>query len=179
LKYLLLHTDAFSGRELPNGTIELRKAVELFSRFDCQIQSWDMAFKDTMRIVRGGTGPCRARGGSLPAGSGWRPVWIFPGTLLGVRQLSARWPDAQTKLVEDRADGPTVDQSLRHQIGGFVAVNPQAARSPARRQPVHSLESGKWYLPHPMLKPCVEGFKGEYASFPMGPMMTKWTPGVG
>ena len=33
--------------KLPNGTIELRKAVELLIRFDCQIQSWDMAFKDT------------------------------------------------------------------------------------------------------------------------------------
>jgi hypothetical protein len=33
--------------KLPNGTIELRKAVELPIRFGSQIQSWDMAFKNT------------------------------------------------------------------------------------------------------------------------------------
>ena len=31
----------------PDGTIEQRMAVELPIRFDQQIQSWDMAFKDT------------------------------------------------------------------------------------------------------------------------------------
>jgi phage terminase large subunit-like protein len=38
----------------------------------------------------------------------------FPGTLLAVRRLSARWPNAHLKLVEDKANGPAVIQSLCH-----------------------------------------------------------------
>jgi hypothetical protein len=33
--------------KMPDGTVEQRKAVDLPSRFDLQLQSWDMAFKDT------------------------------------------------------------------------------------------------------------------------------------
>ena len=62
----------------------------------------------------------------------------FPDTLLAVRRLSAQWPDAQNKIVEDKANGPAVVQSLRHEIGGFVEVSPKAVRSRApRRQPLY------------------------------------------
>jgi len=35
--------------KLPNGTIELGKAVELPIRLNRQIQGWDMAFKNTKK----------------------------------------------------------------------------------------------------------------------------------
>ena len=35
--------------KLPDGTIEQRQAIELSAQFDLQIQSWDMAFKDTKK----------------------------------------------------------------------------------------------------------------------------------
>ena len=34
---------------LPVGSIELRQAVELPSRFDMKLQTWDMAFKGTSK----------------------------------------------------------------------------------------------------------------------------------
>jgi predicted phage terminase large subunit-like protein len=92
----------------------------------------------------------------------------FPETLLAVRRLSAQWPDAQTKLVEDKANGPAVVQSLRHEIGGFVEVNPEGGKESRAAAASPQLESGNWYLPHPMLKSWMEGFIAECAAFPNG-----------
>ena len=92
----------------------------------------------------------------------------FPETLRAVRRLSARWPDVQLKLVEDKANGPAVIQSLRHEIGGIVAVNPEGGKVSRAAAAVPRLESGNWYLPHPILFPWVEEFISECAAFPAG-----------
>jgi hypothetical protein len=52
----------------------------------------------------------------------------MPETLLAVRRLSAGWPEVSLKLVEDKANGPPVIQSLRHEISGFVEVNPERGK---------------------------------------------------
>jgi len=154
--------------KLPNGTIELRKAVELPIRFDGQIQSWDMAFKDTKNADFVVGQVLAAHGADRYLLDQVRDRLDFPGTLLAVRRLSAQWPDVQTKLVEDKANGPAVVQSLRHEIGGFVEVNPEGGKESRAAAASPQLESGNWYLPHPMLKPWVEGFIAECAAFPKG-----------
>jgi len=90
----------------------------------------------------------------------------LPGTILAVRRLSGQWPDAQLKLVEDKANGPAVIQSLKHEIGGLVEVNPEGGKVSRAAGASPQLESGNWYLPHPLLKPWVEGFIAECAAFP-------------
>ena len=92
----------------------------------------------------------------------------LPGTLLAVRRLSARWPEVILKLVEDKANGPAVVQSLRHEIAGFVEVNPEGGKVSRASAASPQLESGTWYLPHPVLAPWVEAFIGECAAFPAG-----------
>src|SRR4029077_3822102 len=76
----------------------------------------------------------------------------LPGTLLAVRRLSGQWPNAHLKLVEDKANGPAVIQSLQHEIGGLVEVNPEGGKVSRAAAASPQLESGNWYLPHPMLK---------------------------
>ena len=72
------------------------------------------------------------------------------------------------KLVEDKANGPAVIQSLRHEIAGFVEVNPEGGKVSRAAAASPQLESGNWYLLHPMLASWVEGFIGECAAFPAG-----------
>ena len=154
--------------KLPDGTIEQRMAVELPIRFDQQIQSWDMAFKDTTNsdFVVGQVQA--ASGGDRYLLDQTRGRMDFPGTVLAVRRLSAQWPGAQLKLVEDKANGPAVIQSLRHEIGGLVEVNPEGGKLSRAAGASPLLESGNWYLPHPMLKPWVSEFIEECATFPAG-----------
>ena len=74
----------------------------------------------------------------------------------------------ESKLVEDKANGPAVIQSLRHEIPGLVAVVPDGGKV-ARAQAVSpQVESGNVYLPHPAIAPWVEAFVEECATFPNG-----------
>jgi predicted phage terminase large subunit-like protein len=154
--------------KLPNGEYERRNAVELPERFDQVIQSWDMAFKDTRNsdFVVGQVQA--AKGADRYLLEQVRDRLDLPGTLLAVRRLSAQWPNANLKLVEDKANGPAVIQSLRHEIGGLVEVNPEGGKMSRAAAASPQLESGNWYLPHPMLKLWVDGFIAECAAFPAG-----------
>jgi predicted phage terminase large subunit-like protein len=92
----------------------------------------------------------------------------FPGTLAAIRRLSIRWPGAHLKLIEDKANGPAVIQSLSHQISGIIAVNPEGGKESRAAAASPQMESGNWYLPHPKLFPRVEELINECAAFPNG-----------
>jgi phage terminase large subunit-like protein len=82
--------------------------------------------------------------------------------------MSEKWPAAATKLIEDKANGSAVLQSLGHEISGLIAVNPDGGKT-ARAQAVSpQVESGNVYLPHPAIAPWVDDFIEECASFPNG-----------
>jgi predicted phage terminase large subunit-like protein len=87
---------------------------------------------------------------------------------MAVRRFSGQWPNAYLKLVEDKANGPAVVQSLRHEIAGLAEVNPEGGKISRAAGASPQLESGNWYLPHPMLKGWVDGFINECAAFPTG-----------
>jgi len=154
--------------KMPDGSMEQRKAVDLPCPFDIQLQTWDMAFKDTKKADFVVGQLHAAHGGDRYLLDQMRDRLDLPGTLLAVRRLSARWPEAILKLVEDKANGPAVIQSLRHEIGGFVEVSPEGGKVSRAAAASPQLESGNWYLPHPMLAPWVEEFIGECAVFPNG-----------
>ena len=97
-----------------------------------------------------------------------RARMVMPETLLAVRRLSAGWPDVSLKLVEDKANEPAVIQSLRHEISVFVEVNPEEGKVSRAAAASPQLESGNWYLPHPLLVRWVESFIGECAAFAAG-----------
>jgi predicted phage terminase large subunit-like protein len=153
---------------LPDGTIENRIAEELPRQFDQVIQSWDMAFKDTSNADYVVGQVLAARGADRYLLDQTRDRMDLPGTLMAVRRLSAQWPNAHLKLVEDKANGPAVIQSLRREIGGLVEVNPEGGKISRAAAASPQLEAGNWYLPHPLLMPWVEEFIGECAAFPVG-----------
>ena len=51
-----------------------------------------------------------------------------PTTINAIRKLSAKWPRARTKLVEDKANGSAVIQVLRHELTGMIAVQPEGGK---------------------------------------------------
>ena len=154
--------------KLADGTVEERQAVELPVQFDQQIQSWDMAFKDTEKSDYVVGQVHAAYGADRYILDQVRGRMDLPATLLAVRRLSAHWPNVVLKLVEDKANGPAVIQSLQHEITGFVEVNPEGGKVSRAAAASPQLESGNWYLPHPMLASWVEEFIGECATFPAG-----------
>ena len=154
--------------KMPDGSMEQREAVELPHRFDLQLQTWDMAFKDTKHADFVVGQVHAALGADRYVLDQVRGRLDLPGTLAAVRELSTRWPAVELKLIEDKANGPAVIQSLRHEIRGIVEVNPEGGKISRAAAASSQLEAGNWYLPHPKVAPWVEQFLGECAAFPAG-----------
>ena len=92
------------------------------------MQSWDTAFKGTENADYVVGQVHEAHRADRYLLDQVRDRMDLPATLLAVRRLSAHWPNANLKLVEDKANGPAVVQSLRHEIAGFVEVNPEGGK---------------------------------------------------
>ena len=101
--------------KMPDGSVDMRQPVELPGRFDQICQSWDMSFKDTKTADYVVGVVLAALGGDRFVLDLVRDRMDLPRTLLEVRTLSGRWPNVIMKLVEDKANGPAVIQSLRHE----------------------------------------------------------------
>ncbi len=161
------------GQDLPPVSVQLSdggtasiKAVPLPIKFDETIQSWDATFKDT-KASDYVVGQIWARKGSDKfALDQVRNRMDFPATIAAVRGLSASWPAAQLKLIEDKANGPAVIATLKHEIAGIVPFNPQGSKDARAAAVSPDIEAGNVYLPHPSIAPWVEGFVEECAAFP-------------
>lgn len=129
------------------------------------IQSWDCAFKgldDSDYVV----GQVWARkDGEYFLVDQVRDRMSVSGTCKAILSLSAKWPKAVRKLVEDKANGPAVIQLLKKRVPGLLAVNPQGGKV-ARAQAVEPLwESGNVFIPDPALAPWVHDFVEELIPF--------------
>ena len=153
---------------LPDGDVVMIEAIPLPEKMDEQIQSWDCAFKDLADsdyVVGGVWGAIGADRFLLDQR---RDRLDMPKTVEAIRETTKKWPAARVKLVEDKANGPAVIQTLQHEIAGLIAVNPEGGKI-ARAQAVPpQIESGNVYLPHPVIASWVGLFIEEAASFPNG-----------
>lgn len=151
---------------LPDGTAYLAPTVELPIHVKADLQSWDMAFKNTVdsAFVVGQVWGFLAADSYLLGQT--RARLSFTETVQAVRDLTKAFPEATTKLVEDKANGPAVIDSLQHEIPGIIPVEPEGDKI-ARAWAVSPLiEAGNVYLPHPALAPWVWDLIEEAASFP-------------
>ena len=93
-----------------------------------------------------------------------RGRWDFAETCEQVRALSAKWPQAAAKLVEDKANGPAVISALGRAIPGLVAVNPQGGKESRANAVTPLIEAGNVWLPTGA--PWVSDLIEECAGFP-------------
>jgi len=89
----------------------------------------------------------------------------FPATVQSINNLVAKHPDAPLKLIEDKANGSAIIQTLQTTVGGVIGVNPEGGKI-ARVNAVSAyIESGNVYLPRTT---WISDFVEEAASFPNG-----------
>lgn len=136
--------------------------------FEEEALSFDCAFKglDTSDFVAGGHWGRRGADKFLLASI--RERMDFPATLEAVRKMAKDAPRATLKLVEDKANGPAVIDTLKHEIAGIVAVNPQGGKMARTSAISPQVEAGNVYLPHPDIASWVDAYLDECASFPNG-----------
>ena len=91
----------------------------------------------------------------------------MPRTVEAIRRMTEQWPLAAAKLVEDRGQrAGLVIASLKHEISGLIAVNPEGGKIARAAAVSPQIEAGNVYLPHPAEAPWVEALIEECASLP-------------
>lgn len=147
------------GEQIQCPIIHLPRTIE-------KMQSWDMSFKDAERssfVVGQVWGRRRADRILLDQIKG---RMTFTATKEAVRKLTKKWPTATRKLIEDKANGTAVIDSLRTEVYGLVPVQVKESKIARAHAVSPVMESGNVYLPHPVVAPWVIGFIQEHAKFP-------------
>ena len=145
-------------------TVE-REAQQIPDAFEQVCQSWDCAFKDldTSDYVAGHVwGRLGANCYLLDRDHGH---YDFPKTVAAVRRMSNRYPCPE-KLVEDKANGPAVIQTLRNEIPGLIGVTDAGGKVARVNAIAGYVEAGNVWLPNPNVYPWVWELLNEFSDFP-------------
>lgn len=145
--------------ERPDGTRWALGADELIISVDCAFRAGDGADYVAMQVWA-------RRGTDAYLLDQVHDRMSFVDTCARLSALSARWPQALLKIVEDAANGPAVIDSLRQRVPGLVPVAPVGSKV-ARASAVSPLvEAGHVWLPSPQLAPWVGALVEELSAFP-------------
>jgi predicted phage terminase large subunit-like protein len=112
----------------------------------------------------------------------------FPATVQAIRAISAKYPKAHSKFVEDKANGTAVIDFLKKEIYGLIPVEPMGGKEVRASAISPQWESGNVYLPDPSQAPWVNDFIEELIQFPQGKnddqvdamsqMLTRWQTAI-
>ena len=136
------------------------------ARFDQLIQSWDLTFKKTdaadyvVGQVWGRKGADKYLLDQVRAQMG------FTETVRAIHQMSKKWPKAHRKLIEDKANGPAVIDSIKREIMGVIPVKPDGSKEARAHAVSPQIEAGNVFLPKNA--PWVQDFVQEWSAFPNG-----------
>lgn len=132
------------------------------------IQSWDFTFKDT-------------KSADYVVGQVWLRVGVnaylldqvrarlsFTGSVDAMLTMSARWPQAVAKLVEDKANGPAIISALTSRLPGLIPVEPRGSKYARAAAVSPFVHAHNVHLPTPALLANVDELTTEAAAFPNG-----------
>ncbi|EPG6560090.1 phage terminase large subunit [Morganella morganii] len=139
---------------------------DLPDTFDEVIHSWDMTFKDsdgTDYVVGQVWGKKGANAYLLYQ---IRKRMSFTETLKAVKLLADKYPQARRKLVEDKANGPAVIDTLKTTVSGLVPIEPDGSKIARAHACTAEWEAGNVWLPHKDIAPWVTETVEEITTFP-------------
>lgn len=157
---------ALGGNVFKEDGIRYYLPKDLPTKFDKVLCSWDCTFKDT-------------DGTDFVVGQVWGKVGAnsyllaqvrsrmsFTKTVAAVVKLREDWPKTREVLIEDKANGPAVIDTLKASVPGIIPIEPDGSKL-ARAHAVTSYwEAGNVWLPHPDIAPWVKDLVSELTAFP-------------
>lgn len=90
----------------------------------------------------------------------------FPNTVQAIRLVKKLYPDARYILIEDKANGSAIIQTLRHEFVGVISITPKGGKVSRVNAVSPAIESGNVWLPKDEL--FSEDLVDEFAQFPNG-----------
>lgn len=141
--------------------------VQLPDTLEEHAQSWDMAFKSKAENDEVACHIWAKKGVDRFLIHKDTKRRSFTESVAAVKAISDAYPLTRRKLIEDKANGPAIIDTLCKEIQGIIPINPGADSKETRAESVTpQIESGNVYLPHPMLYPWVDEFVELCAKFP-------------
>jgi predicted phage terminase large subunit-like protein len=105
----------------------------------------------------------------------------FTATLDAIRAMARKWPQARAKLIEDKANGPAIIDTLRKEISGIIPVNPEGGKEARANAVEPYFSAGNVYHPDPsgcipnpersvdpVVYDWVDAHRHELTTFPFG-----------
>jgi predicted phage terminase large subunit-like protein len=133
-----------------------------------EIQSWDFAFKKTTDS-------------DFVVGQVWarlaarcylrferRGRMGFSESKKAITEISAAWPSAGAKLIEDKANGPAIIDELKESIDGLIAASDPGGVLAQAWAVQPFVEAGNIFIPDPADWPEVEDWLEEVCAYPNG-----------
>lgn len=146
----------------------IRTYKQLPDKFDQMIQSWDLAFKDK---TSSDFSVCTIWGrikADIYLIHEERGRWDFPTMQKKLLEISKKFPTTYRKLVEDKANGSALMQSLAKVVTGLVPINPVQDKVARVNAVAPMFESGNVYVPDPSICPWIDATLNEWCEFPNG-----------
>lgn len=139
---------------------------DLPEKFDKVIASWDCTFKDTdgSDYVVGQVWARRGPNAYLLGQK--RDRMSFTRTVEEVGRLREEHPKIRATLIEDKANGPAVIDTLKVSVPGILPIEPDGSKLARAHAMTYLWEAGNIYLPHPDIAPWVKDLVNELLSFP-------------
>ena len=91
----------------------------------------------------------------------------FPATMQAIRTIRMLFPETLYVLIEDKANGSAIIQTLRHEFPGVIAINPKGGKVSRVNAVSPAIESGNVFLPDGEL--WTEEFIDQFTGFPAVP----------
>jgi predicted phage terminase large subunit-like protein len=143
----------YQQRPAPVGGLLFRrdwfKLYDELPRATTWLQSWDMTFKDTPSsdyVV--GLQAARV-GADIYVIDRVTGQWDFTETCRQVLQLKRRYPQTQTILIEEAANGPAIINVLGRHVPGIIPVTPEGGKFARAQAAQPIVEAGNVWLPNP------------------------------
>jgi predicted phage terminase large subunit-like protein len=141
---------------------------DLPAEFEIVIASWDCTFKDTDGTDYVVGQVWGKKGANSYLLSQKRERMSFTKTVREVKAQKSDDPRIREVLIEDKANGPAVIDTLKNEVPGIIPIDPDGSKL-ARAHAVTSYwEAGNVWIPHPSIAPWIKAFVGEVTFFPAG-----------
>lgn len=141
---------AYQLKDREGNTVSL-EILELPSDMGYQCQSWDCSFKDLES-----SDPVCGQVWGYEDAKFWMLDMVMgqmgvTRTMAEIRAMTIKWPEAFSKYVEDKANGPAVVEMLQECIIGLEAVDPRGGKETRAQAVVPFVDAGNVVLPHPVM----------------------------
>ena len=136
--------------------------------FDYISISWDFTFKGTKNADYVVGQVWGRKGAKYYLLDQVRDQMNFSSTVQAVKALARKWHTYREIVVEEKANGAAVIDTLKSEIRGIVPYSPKESKEARASSITPSVEAGNVFLPDPDIAPWIMDYVEEWAVFPNG-----------